>query len=344
MKVGVRQMAGTRRSEERRGKPVWMWVVAAILAVVLFVTLWVAIRAILARDELLAAVPIAESVGSGGIAALGGDIEHDVDAIQVHARRAESLTSDFIWRGAEFIPGVGANLVAFRESAAMISDVADEALPPLVELAKTFTIESLAPVGGAFDLDVFEDAAPLLRSSSDALAAADQKASEIDTVETIEQIGTAVDEVKGLVSRARAVVIGLDTAASLLPTMLGGDEPRSYLLLSLNNAELRAAGGIPGAVAVLNAADGKIELGVLSTASALGEFGSPPLPLTASENTLYNSTMGTYLQNVTATPEFPRSGELAKAPVSESTESSPSIQFRLATFSRLQVLSMPAPA
>jgi hypothetical protein len=312
-------MAATHSSSRSRRKSVILWVAAALVALLLFVVLWVAIRAIMARDELLAAIPVARSVGSEGLSGLGGDVSDEVHALQGHAARAESLTSDFVWRAAERIPFAGPNLVAFRETAAMIDDVAKKALPPLAEVAESFTIDSLSPQGGAFDLQVFLDASPLLEDSSRALNAAGVMADEIDTTNTIEQIGTAVDQVKALVAQARDAVGGLDKAARLLPPMLGANEPRSYLLLSLNNSELRAAGGIPGAVAVVNADQGRITLGALSSANALGEFESPPSPLTNPETTLFNPTMGTYLQNVTSTPDFARSGELARAMWLQST-------------------------
>jgi hypothetical protein len=306
-------MAGTHSPLKSGKKPLALWIAAAVLVFILFVVLWVSIRAIMARDELLAAIPIARSVGSDGLSVLGGNVSNEVEALQSHAARAESLTSDLIWRASETVPLVGPNLVAFREAAAMIDDVAEQALPPLAEVAQSLTIDSLSPQDGTFDLQIFLDASPLLEESSRALNNAAIMADEIDTTNTVEQIGTAVDQVKALVAQARDAVGGLDRAARLLPPMLGANEPRSYLLLSLNNSELRAAGGIPGAVAVVNADRGKITLGALSSANAIGEFDHPPTPLTDSEATLFNPTMGTYLQNVTSTPDFSRSGQLAQA-------------------------------
>jgi hypothetical protein len=309
----------TYRPLKSRKSSAFRWVLIAVAALILFVVLWVSIRALMARDELLAAIPIARSVGSGGLSVIGSDVSADVAALQEHAAKAESLTSDLVWRAAEFVPVAGSNLTAFRETASMIDDVATQALPPLAELAKTFTLDSLSPKDGVFDLTVFSEAAPLLEDSSDALIAAGTLADAIDTTKTVSQIGTAVDEVKTLVGQARDAVGGLNTAAKLIPPMLGGNEPRSYLLLSLNNSELRSAGGIPGAVAVVDVNEGAIQLGELSSANALGEYAVPPLPLTTEESTLFNPTMGTYLQNVTATPNFARSAELARAMWEKST-------------------------
>ncbi|WP_420898141.1 DUF4012 domain-containing protein [Cryobacterium suzukii] len=45
-----------------------------------------------------------------------------------------------------------------------------------------------------------------------------------------------------------ATLEGMNRAATLLPAMLGATEPRNYILLFQNPAELRSTGGIPGAL------------------------------------------------------------------------------------------------
>ncbi len=50
-------------------------------------------------------------------------------------------------------------------------------------------------------------------------------------------------------------------AVRLLPTMLGMEGKRDYLVLFQNNAEIRATGGIPGAFATMSANHGTHLLG-----------------------------------------------------------------------------------
>jgi len=304
-------MSSTHKRRIGRGRRITLWIVAAIAALVLFCVIWLAVRALMARDELLGAIPIANRVGSQALDN-GGDFSADVEELQSRAAAAASLTSDPIWRSAEFIPVLGSNLTAFRESAGMIDELVTDALPPLAELAGTFTVDSLSPVDGAINLEVFTAAQPLLGEARVALDTADKRAEAIDTENTISQIGVAVDEVVGVVRKAKSAIDGIDTAASLIPSMLGADGPRSYLLLSLNNSELRATGGLPGAIAVLNADSGRLSLGELSSATALGEFDAPVLGLTTAEEILYGNLLATYMQDVTYTPNFARSGELAR--------------------------------
>jgi hypothetical protein len=289
------------------------WAIPLVMAIVLFIVLWVAIRALMARDELLGAVPLAKSISTSALSVDGSSITDDVTELQRRAASAKSLTSDPVWRFVELTPIVGSNLTAFREASSMIDNVAQKALPPLAELANTFTVENLAPKDGAFNLQPLIDAAPLLGNASAALNDADEAAADIDTSGTVSQITDAVDELVGLVGQTKATVDGLNTAATLLPPMLGADGSRNYLLMSLSNSELRATGGIPGAIALLNATDGRLSLVSSASAASFAKLPAPALPLTDAETSLYGDVLGRYMLDVTATPDFPRTGALTQA-------------------------------
>lgn len=296
----------------RRRRVIWGMVIV-VAAVFVTVGAWVVIRGLVARDTLLGAVPLA---GDARSAIAAGDAEgaHDAfDAIGDRAAYAATLTSDPIWRAAELVPWAGGNLRAFRESAAVINESAEQSLPLLGQLVEKFPLAAFAPQGGRFDLDQFDEAAPLLERARIALDASVDRAVDIDTGGTLPQISDAVDELRRTLEEAQDVVGALDDAATLLPPLLGADGPRDYLLLSLTNAELRATGGIPGAVAVIRADDGALTLLAHDTATAIGEFPAPVLPLTAGEQTLYDDFPARFMQNVTMTPDFARSGELAAA-------------------------------
>ncbi|MHB8185488.1 MAG: DUF4012 domain-containing protein [Dermatophilaceae bacterium] len=104
-----------------------------------------------------------------------------------------------------------------------------------------------------------------------------------------------------------------DRAVRLLPPMLGANGPRQYLLLVQNNAEQRATGGIPGSVILLRAVDGAVQVVEQRAGNTLGGLTNPVLPLTAQEHALFGDDLGRTMLDVTFTPDFPRSGQLARA-------------------------------
>ena len=113
----------------------------------------------------------------------------------------------------------------------------------------------------------------------------------------------------------REVTSALDAAADaaqLAPGMLGADGQRNYLLMIQNNAEVRASGGIPGALAILTLDNGKLTLGVQSSASEIGQM-SPPLPVDAEQEQIYSSRLGEYMHDVNLTPDFPTAASTAQA-------------------------------
>jgi hypothetical protein len=185
-----------------------------VLALIILLSAWIGVRAFMARDALLGAVPVANRIGSQ-VLVEGSDISGDLADLQERASSAAALTSDPIWRVAEYVPFVGKNLTAFRQASGLIEDLAAEALPPVAGLAGSFSADSLSPVNGKIDLQVFVRAQPALREAGEALDDADDSAARIDTASTIPQIGSAVDQIVDLVARAKGVVGGLETAASL---------------------------------------------------------------------------------------------------------------------------------
>ncbi|POH75024.1 hypothetical protein CVS27_03275 [Arthrobacter glacialis] len=94
--------------------------------------------------------------------------------------------------------------------------------------------------------------------------------------------------------------------------MMGTSEPRNYLLLIQNSAEVRATGGIPGALAVLHVEQGKIQLTTQDSASNMGAF-EPAVEVDAAQEAIYTNRLSSYMQNVNMTPDFPTAATTARA-------------------------------
>jgi hypothetical protein len=95
--------------------------------------------------------------------------------------------------------------------------------------------------------------------------------------------------------------------------MLGADGPRSYLVVALNSAELRSAGGIVGSLVLVHADDGLLTIGTQLSTNDLRALPEPVLPLTDAELVMAGPGLGRNVQNAVQTPDFPRSAQLLAA-------------------------------
>lgn len=304
-----------RRTAARRG---WLLAVGVIAVLLITSAAWVVLRGLSARDELMGALPVAAEIRST-VASGSSDIGDQLAELQRRTESARAATSDPVWRLYEFVPVVGQNLTAFREAAAIVDEISDDAIPPLARLADSITLDSLTPRDGAIDLQPLVEARPALAEAAAVLEAANTRATQIDTEGTIRQISSAVEQLVDLIGETAEAVTGLDTAAELLPPMLGADGERNYLLLFMNNAELRSGGGIPGALSIVTVDNGRIDLAEQSTAGDLGYFDPAPVPRTEEEAAIFAIPVDRYMQNVTGTPDFTRSADMAQAMWAERT-------------------------
>ncbi|MGO4784651.1 DUF4012 domain-containing protein [Cryobacterium sp. W22_MBD10_FK3] len=232
--------------------------------------------------------------------------------LAAYASSATSLTSDPVWRALEFVPVLGANLTAVRELAAVVDDVSRNSITPLVVLADTIELADFKPVGGSIDLEPLVQARPRVALVNEALAKSMQALQAIQTDETLDVIRNAADRLEAAVTEASGMVTTLDRAVRLAPNMLGAAGPRNYVLLFQNPAELRATGGIAGAVAMLHMESGTMELAQQASSGDFPVYPTPVLTLPTETRGIFGDITGKYIQDVNLTPNFPLSAQLAR--------------------------------
>jgi hypothetical protein len=287
-------------------------VVGSLLALFVIAIAWVGIRAVLAKNELEAAVPLASTLQSQIIA--GDTKAADASAARLTARAssAAGYTSDPVWRAFESVPVLGSNFTAVRELAAVVDGLSKNGLEPLTTIAGHVSLSEFKPVDGAIGVAPLAALQPQIARASAAFAAARRQVRAIDTSQTISAVTDAATRLRTMVGKADDAAGSVDRAVRLIPAMLGADGPRNYLLLFQNPAELRATGGIPGAVALIHTEAGRIKLVQQASGADFPRSASPVLPLPAETRGLYGDITGEYLQDVNLTPKFALSAELAR--------------------------------
>lgn len=285
---------------------------AALLVVLALASaLWLGAKSATISSELGDAKAVVPDLRNNMLKGDSAAARSNVDELIGHTAAAREAATDPLWTMAGALPGLGANFKATAEVAMSADDIARLGAAPLVDVFEAIDWRSLMPKGQGLNLGPLAAAQSKLASAAHAVRQSSERLDAIPVDGLVPQIASPLSQVREELAPLRD---GLDSAADVaqvLPSMMGNDSPRSYLLLIQNNAELRATGGIPGALAVLNVDKGKLTLGAQSSASALGSF-DPRVNVDPEQQQIYSTRMGKFMQDVNLTPDFPTAAQTAQ--------------------------------
>ena len=288
---------------------VWTLVVSLVL---LGAAAWLASRAATIQGELHSSTSLLPTL-KAQIAANDTDgATSTVNALVAHTGSARDAASDPFWSAAGALPWLGPNFRATSEVATTADDVARLGALPLVGAYKSLKWADLTPSSAGADLSPLRAAAPKVEAAAYAVRESLQRLNGINAEDLLSEIASPVKEARAELSALSHDLDSAADAAKLAPGMLGAESPRHYLLLMQNNAESRATGGIPGALAVLTVDNGKLTLDSQTSATALGTF-VPPVKIDAEQQAIYSARVGKYMQDVNLTPDFATSAATALA-------------------------------
>lgn len=319
----MEESEGRERVRQRRHRPwyrrrtVRKRIYGALWAVLALLILLFAYQAMKATSALRLASTQA-GVLQNQIA--GGDVEaarETLAGLQDSTSTAHSNTDGLMWDISSHIPLLGRNFGAVQSVSAVLDNVAQDALPPIVAVAEQVNTNTFSPKGGKIDLGALASIEPSVSKADKALTAARDDISDIDPDSLLTPLGDPVRNVQDKIVTAQTAASSGHLASKLLPTMLGGEGKRSYMLLIQNNAEVRSTGGITGAFAILHADKGRLEMGQQGTVLDFKPIKKPVLKATEGETQVYSQALFTDLRDVNFTPDFPRTGEITTKMVKE---------------------------
>lgn len=241
----------------------------------------------------------------------GGDtaaIERELDALANSSGAADAGTSGATWSFLSKLPLVGDDAEGVRVVSQVVHDLTVDGLEPLVAVQDQ--LDELLPRDGAVPIEAIVDLEGPVEQAGDALADAEAELAAEDTSGYAGRLRDQYDDLREKVANASDAMGSAQIAVDLLPGMLGQDGERNYLLVFQNNAEIRATGGLPGAVSVVSAVDGRLELARQATGASFGRVDPPALPLTSAETKLFDEVLGSYFLSSNMTPDFPRAADL----------------------------------
>lgn len=307
-----RSTSGDRRPRKRVIARWWFWAIIVVVLVIIAAGAWVGVRGLQAKKDLEAAMPLASTAKAQLLAKDIPGVQRTLQEVTPKVAEAKRLTGDIVWRAAELVPVVGSNLSAVRKLADATDLVVQEAVPPLVEVAGVLDPASFKPVNGAIDIAPFSRAAPTLKQADSALQAAVAETTSIDTGTTIGQITDAKAKFLGMLDQIAPTVSALNTIVPMLPTVLGADGPRHYVIVFQNTAEMRALGGTVLSSELATIDEGKITMGQPLSAGKYMHYGASVIPVPDGVMQLYGDSFGTFIANATVRPSFESTAQITK--------------------------------
>ena len=231
--------------------------------------------------------------------------------LRADSESASGHTGSPLWRLAGHLPVVGDDARGVRTAAEVIDDLSHHGLGELADSATR--LRTAVPTNGRVDV---EAVARLQAPVADGATALDTAETRLDREDPSGYVGKLKEKYRFLqaeVTAASDVLSSANTAVKVLPTMLGQHGPKNYLLIVQNNAEIRATGGLPGAVSLVRADRGKLSMVKQVAGADFGDTDTPVLPLSKAERQVYGDQLGTYFLDANFTPDFARSSALWKA-------------------------------
>ena len=313
LRGGVFDRGSSRLSSKRKRRRLAKlagWVSTTVLVSGLVLT-WSAFTASTIKTELEDVATLTPQLKDHIFHERKTEASNTAHAIQLHTAAARRAANDPLWVMLSAIPWLGANFSATTELTRSADDVATLGILPLTNVMENLNWDQLVPGNESADLGPLKAAAPSVTSAANAVRMSSERLDAIDSKGLLPQIAEPLNRARDELRSARGTLDVAANASKLAPSMLGGDGERRYLLLIQNNAETRATGGIPGALAVLTARNGILKLDSQTSASEIDPF-VPGVAVDPEQEKIYSGRLAKFMQDVNLTPDFPTTAATAK--------------------------------
>jgi hypothetical protein len=227
---------------------------------------------------------------------------------------AHSHSDNLLWAAASKVPWIGGDIHAVRVASSALDATSRFALPDALGIYEAADKQQLRTADGKFNTAAIARLTPRFAALQSHVTSADREINAVDVRSLrLPAVRDATRSFQNSLDSLATLARSGGIAARLLPTMLGGHGPRTYLLVDQNNAEIRATGGLPGSFSLVTARDGHIRLGRQLSDTDFPVLTSGVLPQPTGERSLYTDQMVRDVREANATPDFPRAAQIMLA-------------------------------
>lgn len=165
-----------------------------------------------------------------------------------------------IWGMMSIMPVVGEDIRNVKTAVEALQIATGDALVPITTALQTTPLSDLVKADGAIDVDAMNK---LLATVQQAAPAMQECADMIEGLPEfhLSQIQSSFGGAKEKIGPMNDKFQQLSSITPIIGMLLGVDGDRKYVIAAQNSAELRASGGFPGSIGMMEISDGKISMG-----------------------------------------------------------------------------------
>ena len=237
----------------------WILGVLGVLVVLVVVGLYLVYLASSAKGSLESA---RDHASSAQRAFLDGDTEkavREADAAAVEAEAANGDAHNPVWSAVAVLPWLGDPLQSVRDMTESVEGLSTDVLRPTAELADVINPNSLRTEDNTINTVALAQAQPELGKIATRAEQLEEDVASTDG-SWLDVVSDARTELLDQLTESARFIRGTDTAAQLLPPMLGANGERNYFFGFQTPAESRATGGLLGAYGVVSAENGRVNV------------------------------------------------------------------------------------
>jgi hypothetical protein len=281
------------------------------LILLVAITAWIGVRAVLAREHLLKARDEVSQLRAQVSAGELGGLAAGLAQIQHEARAAKSLTSDALWTGLSRIPLLGRTLAASTDLADAVQSLADQTLAPLINVSRGLDPKSLRKPDGSIDLARLTAAGPDISRANSSLNSTIAAIEKESLRGVLSPVVKAHNQLRNELSGLTGTIDTANRAAKIGPEMLGAKGVRRYLMVFQTPAESRGTGGLVGSFAIIKISNGKIKREQTGSDTQLKDSDTAVVDFGAEFNKRYaNTDEALAWRNANFTPHYPYAAEI----------------------------------
>ena len=274
---------------------------------------WFAWSAMKTKDEVQQAVAVASGMQDALEDGDTATLEAKMDEFSAHTSAAYAQTSSVLWKVASHVPYYGDDVRAVRTAVTAMENISSQAMPAMKQASGALNLKDISVKDGIINVSALSKSSEPLQKADDVIENADRDLVGAPAPH-IAQVSDAMEQAKNYLHTLSGMVHDVNVAAQVVPKMLANDgQTRTYLILAQTNSEIRPGGGLPGSWGVMTVTNGKVEMQPFVSGGKIPWFDEPVVELTAEERTLFTDKLGRVAVDVNFTPDFPRTGVIAKA-------------------------------